>query len=265
MTMTNRFGFGFATARGARLLLVALLLLGSGTWRWIKARQVENRVQAERLCPIRLADLPLDVGNWTGQNTELDPIISRNSGATDQLYRRYRDKRTGVELEIVVLYGPAREMYAHDPQFCYPLAGYQPQGRSTVRTIAIPQAAEGSSGESKAAVPTLAAPFTASVYARGGTAETQEVYCGWRLRDEFAASPGMYKTVERLGGMFKIQLARLIRPGELTGTQLPSGPADPGHPIEQFLGEFLPHLQRALERAGSSPASSTPAVPHPAP
>lgn len=265
--MTNRFGTGLATARGVRLALVVVLLLGSGAWRWIKARQVEDRVQAERLCPIRLADLPLQVGNWTGRDAQLDPIISRNSGATDQLYRRYVDERTGVELEIVILYGPAREMYAHDPQFCYPLAGYQPVGRSTVRVVAIPAGdVDPTSAPSRVGIAlepgrasatppanVLAAPFTASVYTRVGRGETQEVYCGWRLRGEFAASPGMYKTVERLGGMFKIQLARLIRPGELTGNQLPSGAADPGHPIEQFLGEFLPHLQRALDQAGSSP------------
>ncbi|MDT8301695.1 MAG: exosortase-associated EpsI family protein [Sedimentisphaerales bacterium] len=68
--------------------------------------------------------LPLEIGDWTGQDVPLDAIIIRATGTDAHLYRRY-SRHQG--LESVLLYiacgVSARSLAAHRPEVCYVAAG----------------------------------------------------------------------------------------------------------------------------------------------
>lgn len=49
----------------------------------------------------------------------------RITGSTDHIVRVYADEKSGDQVSVLVLYGPADRVYAHTPVNCYPAAGYQ--------------------------------------------------------------------------------------------------------------------------------------------
>ncbi|NQU26358.1 MAG: EpsI family protein [Candidatus Nealsonbacteria bacterium] len=77
--------------------------------------------------PLRkdLQELPLSLGEWEGEEGELDPEIFQKTGAVDTIDRTYRDA-AGHQ---VILHSAYWDEYGvgppHDPHVCYPGAGYR--------------------------------------------------------------------------------------------------------------------------------------------
>lgn len=229
-----------------RSLLVVLVLLTGGAARLRMAAEVRAQAEASKEPPAPLASLPLELGEWSGSEAQLDPLIARATGATDSLLRRYQDKRTGTTIDVILLYGPPGALFIHAPEVCYPASGYLSVGNPA-----------GSDRSVKALGLEAPVPVRALAYAKGqgGSAELLEVYYSWRLGDQWTLSPGLFKRIERVAGMYKVQISRPVRPGELVGSQL--RPDEGGNPCEDFLKELLPKLLETQTRPpalGPSPA-----------
>ena len=108
--------------------LACALLLASGGVRWMQARAVEARLGRDKESPFPLESLPMAVGDWSGEKTELDPLIVARTGSNDLITRRYVNQATGVALDVIVMHGPASEVFVHSPTNCYPRAGYNASG-----------------------------------------------------------------------------------------------------------------------------------------
>ena len=239
-----------------RLALVLVMLLTAGSVRWWQEARVRAGALAARVTPFPLEDIPRVLGTWEGVDAELDPRIARATGAVDRLYRRYVDRATGVALEVIVLYGPPTDLFIHAPENCYPSAGYVQTGGPISRLIPSTTAAA-RGGEGGGEEP---APFRALVYSRGDgpSAERQEVYYAWRLGGRWALNLGTFKQVERVSGMYKIQVGRRVTTSEQVGTDLPSGGAaltrastEAANPTERFLAELVPALLSRLKAPAS--------------
>ncbi|WP_406701325.1 exosortase-associated EpsI family protein (plasmid) [Singulisphaera sp. Ch08] len=219
-------------ARWGRVALACIVLTISGGVRWWQVRQVEAVLRDGRIAPFPLDDLPLVLGDWRGEETKIDPKIARRTGATDLITRRYVDQRTGATLEAIILYGPSTEVYGHTPEVCYQAAGYEKVAGPDARTID---------------VGSLPVPFRALVYSKGegGQSELHEVYYSWRFARHWSPDViGTYKRFERIPGMLKIHLARLVTEHERR---------DIGNPCEAFLEVLLPEVERRL--AATMPAA----------
>lgn len=245
-----------------RVVLVLVMLLTAGAVRWWQEAGVRAGALAARVTPFPLEEIPRVLGSWEGVDADLDPRIARATGAVDRLYRRYVDRATGVALEVIVLYGPPTDLFIHAPENCYPSAGYVQTGGPITRLIGGAGAstssltsASGGGGES--------APFRALVYSRGDGpgVERQEVYYAWRLGGRWALNLGTFKQVERVSGMYKIQIGRRVTATEQVGTDLPSGGStststststvsgsstEAANPTERFLAELVPVLLNRL-------------------
>src|ERR1700735_2746281 len=103
-----------------KLVVVAVILAASGGTRLWQARGVERPMERGRVSPFPLADLPMELDSWKGRPTTLDSKLVRGSGSTDIITRHYVNERTGVGLDVVVLYGPTSDMFIHIPELCYP-------------------------------------------------------------------------------------------------------------------------------------------------
>lgn len=217
-----------------RASLALLALLAGGLLRWQQADLVSKNVQEHGQLAASLAKLPREIGPWVGKDAELDPIIARATGASDQVKRVYVDRRTGVELDVIVLFGSPEAMFIHAPENCYPASGYQAAEGPATRLIP-------STNPNPQDVP-----FRTLVYSKG-IGDRQEVYYSWRLNGQWVLDPGNLKDIQRIGGMLKVQIGRPVLRRELVGARLKSG--DDCNPCEDFLKTFLPELIRLAKSA----------------
>lgn len=215
-----------AHADWPRVALACAVLLGSGGARLVQARRVEGRLVEGRRGPrADLAGVPLGLGPWRGEPTTIDPRIALATGADQVVTRRYVNQETGVALDVILLYGPAVDMFIHAPEHCYPSAGFALAAGPEDRSVA------------------AGARFRSLVYGKGegGRADLQEVYFSWWYAGRWSPDAGAQKHFERIPSMYKVQLARRVNPTERR---------DVGNPCEAFLGELLPELGRRMAATG---------------
>lgn len=217
-------------AAWGRVALACGLLLGSAAVRAWQARRIEGELQAGRQRPrFDLKAIPMQLGRWQGKATEIDPQIARNTGADQIVTRRYVNQDTGATVDVIMLYGPAAEVYLHAPEICYPAAGFSPAGGPDDRAV--------SAGP-------YSGVFRELVYSKGEGAqvELQEVYYAWWYNGLWTPQVGKQKYFERIPGMYKLHLARRTTAAEKR---------DVGNPCEALIREVLPEIERRMAAAQS--------------
>lgn len=219
-----------------RVALALVLLTGSAGARYWQSRGVDERMRQGLVCPFPLKELPRELGDWRGTDEPMDPQIARNTGCTDYVFRIYTNTKTGARVGLILLYGPAEEVFLHAPEKCYPAAGYA--------TLAGPEAQTVTAGSARY-------PFTSLLFAKGegGRTNRQEVYYTWRYLDHWTPELVVMKRIERIPGMFKVHLSRQAGPGELR---------EVGNPCEAFLAELMPWVDHRLAATGGAPAEDGP-------
>jgi hypothetical protein len=218
-----------------RVGLVCALLIGSAAVRWWQERRIAGELaEGRERARFDLKTIPMTIGPWKGSDTVLDPQIARATGADQHVTRRYVNGDTGVGLDLILLYGPAVEMYTHIPEYCYPAAGYATAGEVVNREVV--------AGSYKA-------PFRSLVYSKGegAQADLQEVYYSWWRNGFWSPDIGTQKQFERIPSMYKVQLARRI-----TGRER----RDVGNPCEAFLKELLPQIERRIATSQTASAQA---------
>jgi EpsI family protein len=208
-----------------RVGLACAILLASAGVRYGQMRRIEGELAAGRLRPkFDLEQLPINFGVWKGESAKIDPQIVRGTGAEQIITRRYVNQDTGTAVEVIVLYGPAADVYQHAPEICYPAAGFTQAGGPDDLVI---QAGP------------YQAPFRALVYSKGdgAQADLQEVYYSWWYNGHWTPNVGKQKHFERIPGMFKVHLARRVTSAEKR---------DVGNPCAALLKELLPEMQRRM-------------------
>lgn len=229
----TRARVGLDRAAWARVALACVILMASGGLRLWQEHRIQHALKRGLESPLDLQTVPMSLGPWKGEPTTLDPQIARATGADQVVTRRYVNQQTGAAVDLILLFGPAVDMYIHMPEACYPAAGY---------ALA--------AGPEEHAIPTGhgEAPFRALVYSKGegARADRQEVYYTWRYNGRWSPHVGKQKHFERISGMYKIHTARHVLERERR---------DMGdNPSEQLLRVLLPEIEGRIA-ARSSPAS----------
>ena len=222
------------------MTLACVLLGASGgvrAWQDHRFATVQNDVAVS---PFPLKDLPQTLGDWRaqeGSDASLDPEIARIAGSSDHVIRTYTNAATGQSLTVLILFGPAQFVYAHQPAVCYPSAGYQQVAETLTRSVA--------SGSGPPAQ------FYSQVYARQKDQQQgrQEVFFSFRHGNRWYPDPGRFwKDFRHHPSMFKVQTQRLVTESESSTAQ-----REQDNPTEQFLALLLPEIER---RAALAPRSS---------
>jgi hypothetical protein len=213
---------------------VAILLLAAsgGVRAWQDARFATVEVQGQK-CPFDLKDIPVNLGSvWQlqeGGEGELDDEVKRIAGCSDSLIRTYRNSSTGVSLTVLILYGPAKYVFGHSPEVCYPAAGYRPAANPSYHGIQV--------GE------TSPASFRSEVFVKNGDYQErlEEVYYSFFQANHWTPDPlSNWKDFRHHPSMFKIQIQRRVIKGEWR---------DVNNPTEQFLKVLLPELNKRISQA----------------
>lgn len=210
-----------------RLAVVAVVLAASGGTRLWQEHRLQQTLERGRVSPFPLADLPMTIDAWKGRNATMDPLIVRGSGSTDIVTRRYVNQKTGVSLDVVILFGPTSDMFIHTPELCYPAAGYDVLSGAVERPIAV---------DGMGTIPFRSLAFTKG---EGGLADTQEVYYSLWYDGRWTTQSTSPKASQRIPGMYKVQIARRISDRERR---------DLDNPCEPFLGVLVGEIEARMAR-----------------
>lgn len=212
-------------------LAVALVAASAGVRYWQQGRYDEI-LRAGKVSPFPLAEVPLELGPWRGIDDHLDPEIASATGAVDAIFRTYTNQQTGVKVSLILLYGPAAEVRIHAPENCYPSSGYARAAGPETRRV-----------DPEGAFPPV--PFFAHTFARGaggGLNEAQRVFCSWFYDGRWTPVLASYKHQERIPGMFKLHLARMVAPAETFDSD-----DDLTDPCEDLVALLLPVIQKRID------------------
>lgn len=213
----------------ARVIVACLLLVISGGVRLWQAKKVDAALESGKQSPFPLESIPISLKSWKGEETKMDDQIVRATGSTDRITRRYIDQRTGVNLDVIVLYGPTSDMFIHRPELCYPKAGYVQFGDAKRRSIPLGK---------------VSIPFKTLAYTKGegGQTEIQEIHCAWRYSGHWFMDVSNPKQSERIPGMYKVQVSRRISPTENR---------DLDNPAEAFIELLVSEIERRISGEAS--------------
>ena len=128
---------------------------------------------------------------------QLDPETARVAGSSDHIIRVY-ESDSGELVSVLVLYGLARTVFAHTPEYCYPSSGYKPVGDKEDRSLN---------------VPSVGAPvrYRSTFYSKseGGFTRYEEVFCTFRYDGSWVPeTASQWKKFRYVPGMFKVQTQR---------------------------------------------------------
>jgi hypothetical protein len=120
---------GLLVITGAVAILVATgIAHGLRTDRWGVGAEVAEAAR-------RLDDIPLRVGEWSGQPIELDQRQLRTAQVVGHLARRYTHEPTGRTVLVLIVSGRPGAIGAHSPDVCFQGAGFQMAGQPKVRPV----------------------------------------------------------------------------------------------------------------------------------
>ena len=82
-----------------------------------------TNVSAEQRAEL-LTKVPMNIGDWHGQDMAIDPQVREKAGAIGAVSRTYRNSRTGEQVDLWLIVGHSRDVSFHTPDVCYPGSGF---------------------------------------------------------------------------------------------------------------------------------------------
>jgi EpsI family protein len=108
-------------------LVVAIVGVAYGVNRLVQAATEPPQVEEPNWS---LQEVPLQLGNWHGEETEMDPKLAIATGAKVIVNRIYRDEAGKVvSLHSAMFMDPAEGIY-HNPLNCYRASGWRKLGET---------------------------------------------------------------------------------------------------------------------------------------
>jgi hypothetical protein len=197
------------------LLLASGVVHGLWTERWNPSTALEE-------AGARLMRVPLEIGDWQGEDVETDAADYAMAGARFYWARTYTHRHGGGTVFAILMCGRAGKMAVHTPEICYRGAGYDLL-ETPVRTVIRDEF------DAEAGV-LWSARFAKQV----GTASDLRLYWGWNAGDGWQASANPRWDFRGRPYLYKLYVSH-----ELSATRV----ADP---TNEFLQQLLPVLQEML-------------------
>jgi hypothetical protein len=204
----------------ASLALVACgLVHGFWTDRWQEA--VEPSLAAQKL-----DHLPLQIGDWQGEEIEVGPG-QVGKGVAGCIQRRYVHRFTGVTVVLAMVCGRPGPVSIHTPEACYDASGY---------TVGARRRAPVNGHEDSCDM------WTADAVRSKQTEETRvRLYWGWSTGQGWSASEDPRLVFARSPVLHKLYVLRDLANASEAGRD---------EPCQAFLQALVPELQKALFAQG---------------
>jgi hypothetical protein len=204
----------------AVLAFVVVLLSGLGHGLWTARWTASNEPGASAA---RLANIPLTVGEWEGQELQLDAIQVAKADLAGYLMRRYV-RRNGSQVVILLACGRPGPISVHTPDVCYGGTGYQMMGAPARESVA---------GDTSPTPEFFRADFGRPEQT---TPERLRIYWAWSTTGAWQAPDSPRLVFGRYPALYKLYVVYT-----LPGTQKLEE-----DPCRDFIRDLLPELQRHL-------------------
>lgn len=110
-----------------RLLPVAIAVLAIVSLTVVEGIRTGRWIDTDRplaYCASLLNDIPTKIGDWKGQDDEVDSDVLVVAGADGYVSRMYRDPASNRVVNVWLIVGHAHDTAEHTPDFCYPSQGF---------------------------------------------------------------------------------------------------------------------------------------------
>lgn len=181
-----------------------------------------------RAAAARLDRVPAAFGDWTGTDAPQEDKVLRAAEAVGHVSRVYRHGKTGAEVTVLLLCGPAGPIGAHAPEYCYAGNGYEPRGTPVAVAVA-------DKSDPARVFTYWSARFEKKPPSPG---VPLRVCYAWGTDGDWTAATNPRARFALRGALYKLYAVRAE----------PDPPAaDPtADPVHQFLTAFLPEVKKAL-------------------
>ncbi len=194
---------------------VAIIFAGTLYHASIVDRWGEATLSAEFLKD-RLTRVPMDIGDWKGEDQEVTEEVQKTAGAVGHISRLYTNEKTGRQVSVWLAVGHARDICRHAPTTCFPAQGLSQQGDEITFTMPVKSEHEKDF-------------WTARFKAESGVNSNQprRVFWSWASKDEpdWIAPPNPRITFRNTKAMYKLYftapvMAKDEKPEENAGVDL---------------------------------------------
>jgi hypothetical protein len=177
---------------------------------------------ATRVAAARLADVPARVGDWEGEDLELDAREVVKAELDGYLMRRYVHRTSGASVTVLLVCGRPGPVSVHTPDVCYGGAGY---------------VQEAAAGRLPLETNPPAELWRADFRKTGSLPEQLHIAWCWAAAGAWTAPDNPRVTFARAPALYKLYVVRQV-----------VGREEPGEkdPAADFLRQFLPEAQARL-------------------
>jgi hypothetical protein len=208
-------------------ILASVLLAASGlvhglwTDRWGTPPDIRGAAET-------LANLPLNIGPWRGNDVERSPT---GAGVAGCLQRRYEHRQSGAVVSVAIVCGRPGPVSIHTPEACYGASGFQVGARQHVE------------------VPGHGQFWRSDATRTTTTDETRyRIFYGWHCSHGWTAPDDPRIAFPREHILHKLYVVRDL-----------SGPVEVrGEPCEDFLRAALPEMARTILSPDGTTVSGRP-------
>lgn len=192
----------------------------------------------------RLDQVPLEFGDWEGQEVAGNPEQLKASGAVGGVGRAYKNRETGETVSVFLVCGTSRKVTAHTPDKCYVAAGFR-MGPINPDTVELD------------AGNTDVAQFFTAPFQKNEEIESQRIRIlwGWSADGKWIA-PGTGTThkipLSRYPALFKLYVFGDCKEMEQSVQETA---------CDEFVRDFIPVLNQVLFHASPPTDISSPAAP----
>ncbi len=174
----------------------------------------------------KLEKIPSEFGPWVGTESPIDEKSYRTAEAVGNVSRKYRNRKNGDQVDVLLLCGPTGPIGAHTPEVCYGGLGFACKGKPTRKSIVYPSNGIGSF-------------WTARFEKNSFTEEALQVYWAWSTNGDWEASTNPRADFALRSVLYKMQVQRGNYPANQERDLNKEA-------IEVFLNDFLPIVKTAL-------------------
>jgi Protein of unknown function (DUF3485) len=207
---------------------------------------------AERFSQL-LDHVPMKIGDWVGENENVEDEVRQTAGAVGYVSRTYRNMKSGEEVRLWLIVGHAHDICRHTPNVCYASSGFKVRAENnSLQPIDV-----------KGLPP---AEFWTNTFLKEDSTGRQLVRVFWAWYKP--AADGVVRWQAPKNPRWEFGNARALFKMYFTDEMRDTNETTDRSPCKRFAQEFLPVVDKALSQVNleaGTPSDTATAPPTPEP